>query len=228
MSDTSLARPPSLAIWGRMSSINVKKVVWGAQELGLPFTRHEAGGTFGVVKTQAYLAHNPNALVPLLDDGGFVLWESNVILRYLCAKHSAGDGPTHLYPLDLQTRFSAERWMDWQQTTVNGAGRDAFLQWIRTPEEQRSMAAIEKSRLAMQDVLQILEQTLACSDHVAAARFTMADIPLACEIHRWWGLPHERMGDGTHPRAHYPHIAAWYAQIQARPAARGVLDLPLS
>jgi glutathione S-transferase len=228
MSDTAPAAQPALAIWGRLSSINVKKVVWGAQELGLPFTRHEAGGPFGVVKTPDYLARNPNALVPLLDDGGFVLWESNAILRYLCARHSAGDGPAHLYPQDLQTRFSAERWMDWQQTTFNGAGREAFLQWVRTPAEQRSMAAIEKSRLAMQGVLHILEQTLAGSAYVAATRFTMADIPLACEIHRWWGLPHEHMGDGSHPRAHYPHVAAWYTQIQARPGARGVLDLPLS
>ena len=126
-----------LHIWGRLSSINVRKVVWCAQELGLSFQRTEAGGAFGLVNTPEYLALNPNAMVPVIEyaDGQqpYALWESNVIVRYLCARHAAGT----LYPEDLQARFDAERWMDWQQTTLNPAGRDAFLQLVRTPEAQR-------------------------------------------------------------------------------------------
>ena len=116
-----------LKIWGRLSSINVRKVVWCAQELGLAFERTEAGGRFGVVKTPEYLALNPNALVPTIeidDDrrGGapFRLWESNVIVRYLAARHALGG----LYPEPLPARFDAERWMDWQQTTLNPATRE--------------------------------------------------------------------------------------------------------
>jgi glutathione S-transferase len=205
-----------LRIWGRMSSINVKKVVWAAQELALPFERLEAGGQFGVVKTPAYLAMNPNALVPVIDDGGFVLWESNAIVRYLCAKHSAG----RLYPTDLPARFSAERWMDWQQTTANPAGREAFIQWVRTPPDKRNQGAIDKSCAAMSPLLDLLESCLAQSPFIAGPAFTMADIPIALEIQRWFGLPQ--------PRAAYPRIEAWYAQMLARPASRGVLDLPLS
>ena len=119
-----MARTNTLKIWGRMSSINVKKVVWTAQELGLVFQRNEAGGQFGLVKTPEYLRLNPNALVPVMEDGDFVLWESNVIVRYLCAKHSPGQ----LYPNDLRERFEAERWMDWQQTTLGPAGRPGFCQ----------------------------------------------------------------------------------------------------
>ena len=103
-----------LNIWGRISSINVRKVVWCAQELGLDFQRTEAGGKFGVVQTPEYLQLNPNALVPVIDDGEgedrVILWESNVIVRYLCARHSMGK----LYPEPLAQRFDAERWMDWQ------------------------------------------------------------------------------------------------------------------
>ena len=113
-----------IRLWGRLSSINVRKVVLTLQLLDLPFERLEAGGAFGVVRSPDYLARNPNALVPLLDDDGFTLWESNVIVRYLAARHGAG----RLYPADLQRRFDAERWMDWQQTTLNGAGREAFIQ----------------------------------------------------------------------------------------------------
>lgn len=208
-----------LRIWGRMSSINVKKVVWAAQELGLPFERTEAGGAFGVVKTPDYLAMNPNALVPVVDDDGFLLWESNVIVRYLSAKHSAGN----LYPAELPPRFRAERWMDWQQTTANPAGREAFIQWVRTAPEKRSQPAIDASVAAMQPKLALLDAHFATSAFAAGERFTMGDIPLGCEIQRWWGLPHTRA-----PNLDYPHIERWYTQVLARPASRGVLDLPLS
>ncbi len=78
-----------LHIWGRISSINVRKVVWTAQELGLTLQRTDAGGRFGIVKERDYLRKNPNALVPMIEDGEVVLWESNVIVRYLCAKYGA-------------------------------------------------------------------------------------------------------------------------------------------
>lgn len=206
----------SLAIWGRISSINVKKVVWAAQELGLDFERIDAGRAFGNTQTAEYLSHNPNGSIPLIDDGGFMLWESNVIVRYLCAKHN---GPS-LYPQDLQARFNAERWMDWQQAHLNPAGRDAFVQWFRTPADQRDTALIAKSVSSTEPYLAMVEQQLGKTEFMAGNHFTMADIPMGCEIHRWWGLPQTRPA--------YPHIERWYARMQARPASRGVLDLSLS
>jgi len=205
-----------LKLWGRLSSINVRKVVWTAQALGLPFERADAGAAFGVVKTPEYLRHNPNALVPLLDDDGFMLWESNAIVRYLCAKHSPGQ----LYPQALQARFNAERWMDWQQTTINPAGRNAFIQWIRTPPEQRQAELIAQSVAATEPLLAMLDSHLAQQAFMAGDHLTMADIPMACEIHRWWGLPQ--------PRAPRPHLERWYQGLLAHPASRGVLDQPLA
>jgi len=205
-----------LTIWGRISSINVRKVVYTAQELGLPFQRIDAGSQFGIVKTPDYLARNPNALVPLLEDGDVQLWESNVIVRYLCAKHSPGQ----LYPLELAQRFDAERWMDWQQTTLNPAGRDAFVQWFRTPAERRDMALIARSTEATEHLWDLLDRHLARSPFLAGERMTMADIPIACEVHRWQGLPQERT---THP-----NLERWYNTLCARPASRGVFDIALS
>src|SRR5207253_7284266 len=102
----------------------------------------DAGAAYGVVRTPEYIAKNPNSLVPLLEEpDGYTLYESNVIVRYLCAKHSAGK----LYPSGLRARFDAERWMDWQQTTLNPAGREAFVQWVRTPADRRDPAAAERS-----------------------------------------------------------------------------------
>ena len=205
-----------LKIWGRISSINVRKVVLTAQLLQLPFERVDAGATFGIVKTPDYLARNPNALVPMIEDGDFALWESNVIVRYLCARHANGD----FYPQELRERFDAERWMDWQQTTLNPAGREAFIQLVRTPPEKRNAAAIAASVAATEPLLAMLDAHLALRRFMGGDRIGMADIPIACEMHRWRGLPL-----AARPR---PRLDAWYGQMLALPAARGVLDLPLS
>ncbi|MCY1167061.1 Glutathione S-transferase GstB [compost metagenome] len=233
-----------LHIWGRMSSVNVKKVVWTAQELGLDFQRTEAGGMFGVVKTPGYMELNPNSLVPVIDDDGYVLWESNVIVRYLCAKYDtptlaasraalppegarlAWGGPARrpspgpLYPTDLRERFDAERWMEWQQTAVNPASRPGFWQLIRTPAGQRDMAQVAESNAAVESLMATLDAHLAGRSFMVGERFTMADIPLACEVQRWFGLPQTRQSR--------PNIERWYANISARQTSKGVLDLPLS
>ena len=204
-----------LHIWGRITSLNVRKVVWAAQELALDFERSDAGLSYGVVKTDAYRAMNPNALVPTLVDGDLVLWESNVITRYLFAQYGG-----ELYPANLQARFDQERWMDWQQTTLNPAGREAFIQWIRTPDAERSAAKIAESVARMAPLLGMLNQHLSHQPYMAGNAFSMADIPVACDVHRWFALPQ--------PRAAYPHLDAWYASVSERPATRGVLDIPLA
>jgi len=205
-----------IQLWGRLSSINVRKVVLTLRLLELPFQRHEAGGSWGVVRTPDYLARNPNALVPLLDDDGYTLWESNVIVRYLAARHAAGS----LYPTDLRRRFDAERWMDWQQTTLNGAGREAFIQLVRTPAPQRRQEALDASVAATEPLWDLVDAHLATRPWFAGDALTVADVPIACEMHRWRGLPL-----AWRPR---PHLEAWYARMKALPAAAGVLDLPLS
>ncbi len=205
-----------LKIWGRINSINVKKVVWAAQELGLDFQRTEAGGLFGVVRTPEYIRLNPNSLVPLIEDDDYVLWESNSIVRYLCAKHSPGK----MYPTDLRERFDAERWMDWQQTTFNRASRDGFWQLIRTPPGERDRTLIAESNAAVESLLAILDAHLATREFMLGSRFTMADIPLGCEAHRWFGLPQVRQSR--------PHVERWFANLRARPTSAGVLDLALS
>lgn len=203
-----------LHLWGRLSSINVRKVVLCARVLGIELPRTDAGLAHGVVDTPDYRASNPNGLVPLLRDGDFTLWESNAIVRYLCAKTG------RLYPHDLQQRFNAERWMDWQQTTLNPAGSPGFKQWIRTPADQRNAQVIAQSVAATEPLFALLDEHLSRQAFMAGDELTMADIPIACEVHRWWGLPQ--------PRPAWPHLERWYAGWLALPASHGVLDLPLS
>jgi len=203
-----------LHLWGRLSSINVRKVVLCAQVLGIELPRSDAGLAFGVVDTPTYRAANPNGLVPLLRDGDFALWESNAIVRYLCAREGK------LYPTDLQQRFNAERWMDWQQTTLNPAGSPGFKQWIRVAPAQRNAEVIAQSVATTEPLFTMLDTHLSRQAFMAGDALTMADIPIACEVHRWWGLPQ--------PRPAWPHLERWYAGWLALPASRGVLDLPLS
>jgi glutathione S-transferase len=200
-----------LHLWGRLNSINVRKVVWAAQELGLPLQRTDAGGQHGIVCEPHFLERNPNGLVPLLEDGDVRLWESNVIVRYLCARYAPGT----LCPEALGPRFVAEQWMDWQQTTFNPAVRPAFMQLVRVPADQRQPALIEQSIHAVMPLLDLLDQHLAQHAYLGGAEFTMADIPVGCEIHRWRQLPVEQP-----PR---PNLERWYAALSARQGAKGVL-----
>jgi glutathione S-transferase len=216
MQEPTVSAANTLNIWGRMSSVNVKKVVWTAQELGLNFQRTEAGGQFGVVKTPEYIRLNPNSTVPVIEDQDFTLWESNVIVRYLCAKHSPGQ----LYPTNLRERFAAEQWMDWQQTNLNPASRPGFWQLIRTAPEQRSAEALAASNAAVESLMAVLDEQLGRHAFVAGDHFTMADIPLGCEVHRWFALPQQRQSR--------PNIERWFQVISGRQASTGVLDMALS
>ncbi len=205
-----------LKLWGRTSSINVRKVLWTLQALDVSFERVDAGLGFCVVKTPEYLAKNPNAMIPLLEDGDFSLWESNVIVRYLCANYARGT----LYPESIEQQFDAERWMDWQQTTLNNASRDAFYQWIRVKPELRNHALIAKSVAETEPLLQMIDNQLSDRAYLVGDQLTMADIPMACEVHRWWGLPQ--------PRPVWGNIERWYKQLLSHSASRSVLDLPLA
>ena len=121
-----------LKIHGRKNSSNVQKVLWTCAELGLPFERTDVGGPFGGNREPAYLALNPNGLVPVIEDDGVVLWESNAIIRYLAARY--GDGT--LLPTDPAARGQAEQWMDWVNTLLGPAIWPLFFGLIRTPPDQ--------------------------------------------------------------------------------------------
>jgi len=204
-----------LRIWGRTNSVNVKKALWCAEELGLKYERIDAGMQFGVVDTPEYRRMNPMGRVPTLDDDGFVLWESHSIVRYLCAMHSAGN----LWPTDLRLRAGAERWMDWA-FSFQAAMRDVFWGLIRTPPEKRDAKAIEAGCKQSAELAAMLDAHLAARPYVAGASFTMGDIPIGCEVQRWLRVPIER--------ASQPHLEAWFERLRERLPFRKIVDQPLT
>jgi glutathione S-transferase len=205
-----------LRIWGRRNSINVQKVLWCCAELGLPFERIDAGMAFGLVGTPEYRALNPNSRIPTIEDDGYVLWESNTIVRYLAAKH----GLDSLCPSDLAARFDAERWMDWQLTTLDQPVLTVFLALVRTVAEKRDPAALERAKVEAEQALAILDAHLAQRRFVGGETFTMGDIPVGASIYRWLAMDLQR--------ADHPHVQRWYERLTERPGFREHVMQPLS
>ncbi len=205
-----------LKIWGRTNSINVQKVLWCCGELDIQYERIDAGLQFGVNNTPEYKAMNPNALVPTIDDDGFVLWESQAIVRYLARKHGMGS----LCPSDPKACADADRWMDWNATTVWINLRPIFWNLVRTPPEKRDMALVNESRNKLAASMAILDAHLASRKYVIGDALTMGDIPLGTAVQRWFNLPIEREP--------YLNLEAYYRRLQGRAAFRQFVDLPLN
>jgi len=205
-----------LKIWGRTNSINVQKAMWLIAELELPHERFDAGMQYGTVNEDWYRAMNPNGRVPTIDDEGFVLWESNVVVRYLAAKYSANAW----CPADLKKRIDAERWMDWTTSTVHPVMTPLFWGLIRTAPEKRDPAVIEANRKEMEKLAAILDARLQGRQFLCGDTLTMGDIPIGCFIYRWYALPIER--------GEFPNLHAWYERLAARPAFREHVMLPLT
>jgi glutathione S-transferase len=205
-----------IKIWGRKDSSNVQKVLWCCGELDLAFDRIDFGGTFGGNKEASYLRINPNGLVPTVEDDGFVLWESNSIVRYLIEKYGEG----RLTPPTPEGRADANRWMDWQLTTLGPAMVPLFWGLIRTPAEKRDPATIEQALKKSARIWEILNEHLAKSPFVAGNNVSFGDIPLGIWAYRWFKLPIDRPALG--------HLQRWFERLAERKAYQTYVMIPLT
>ncbi|BBP83999.1 glutathione S-transferase [Pseudomonas sp. Pc102] len=205
-----------LKIWGRKNSSNVRKALWAAGEAGVAFEAIDAGGAFGLVNDPEYRAKNPNGLVPLVEDGDLVLWESNAIVRYLAARYAAGD----LYPEDPALRAQGDKWMDWTTSAFAPVFRDLFWGTLRTPPAERDPARIAAALARCSELLAMPERALAAQPFLSGERFAMGDIPLGSFIYAWFEMPIER--------PELPALEAWYARLKERPAYRNAVMTALT
>lgn len=193
-----------LKLWGRASSSNVMKVLWLLEELGVPYERVDIGGPFGGTRDAAYLAKNPNARVPTIEEpDGYTLWESHSILRYLVATRAPG---SPLHPAAPRARADVERWMDWHLANMNPVMATLFLGLVQTPEPKRDPAALARATADAAALWTMLDRQLAGRSYVAGD-FSLADIALGPVLHRWFALPLDRPD--------LPGLAAYYARLKA-------------
>lgn len=205
-----------LKIWGRTDSSNVQKVLWCCGELGLGFERLDWGGKFGGNDDKAYREMNPNGLVPTLQDGNYILWESNSIMRYLNAKYGAG----RLLPAAPEGIGDANRWMDWQLSTFNAAIVPLFWNLIRTPPEKRDSKAVETALAKTTKAWQAVESQLANNPYLGGPEFSLGDIPLGVWAYRWFNLPIDR--------PEFPNLSVWYERLKQRPPYQKHIMIPLT
>lgn len=202
-----------LTIWGRLNSHNVKKVVWLADELALPFVRHDVGGHYGM--DAAYRALNPNALVPTIEDGDVTLWESNAILRYLAARH----GGDTWWPADPAARAAGDKWMDWQFSLAD-AQRPAFVNLIRTPAEERNADQIAQSARNTARLMAMVDDCLSGQPWLSGDAIGLGDVSVGVFAHTYFTLDIERTS--------LPHLRHWYERLTARDAYSRTVMIPLS
>jgi glutathione S-transferase len=195
----------SLKVLGRTSSINVRKVLWTCAELDLRFEHVESDPQL--------LAKNPNAMVPVLQDGDFVIWESNSICRYLAARQPHRT----LLPEEAQARAQVEQWMDWQATELNAAWRYSFLALARKSPAHTDAAAIAASVESWNRQMRILDAHFEHGGQfITGEYFTLADVVLGLSTHRWLLSPIER--------PHLDAVHGYYQRLSVRPAFRAHVD----
>jgi glutathione S-transferase len=201
-----------LKLWGRRNSINVQKVLWALAEIGLEYEHVNAGGPYGGLGEASFLAMNPHGRIPVIEDEGAAVWESNAIVRYLAARYSPGD----LSPADTAARARSDQWMDWCATLLQPAFMDFFWNWYRTPESERNEAHNRAQLARAHQAFATLGQAVGEQAFLTGPRLTMGDIPAGAMLYRYFTLEIDR------PRL--PRLEAWYERLSERePYRQGVM-----
>ena len=198
-----------LKILGKASSINVRKVLWTCAELQIPFERQDWGSGFRDTTTPEFVALNPNALVPVIDDEGFVVWESNTIIRYLSNRANA----VHLYPAEAKARARVDQWMDWQASDFNRSWSYAFMSLVRQSAAHQDPESLAQGCREWTRHMAILDRQLDTTGaYVSGCEFSLADIPIGLSVNRWFETPLTR--------ADFPAVSAYYERLSERAGFR--------
>lgn len=204
-----------ITVWGRRNSANVQKVLWALEELDVPYTRENVGGSFGGNRDADFLAMNPMGLVPVIRDGDVTMFESNAIVRYLSARFRAGA----LRPSGHRELAMAEQWMEWQQQAFAPQVVALFINTVRTPPENRNPGLIAEAEKRAAEVLAIADSWLARHEWFAGSAFSFGDIVMGAMFWRYMGLECQKPD--------MPHLRAWLDALERRePFRNTVMAVP--
>jgi glutathione S-transferase len=173
-------------------------------ELGLAFTCDDWDRRL-VRSTQepAFRALNPVGMVPVIDDGGVIVWESNVIVRYLAASRASD-----LLPTAPAARAHVEQWMDWQASDLNNSWRAPLQVLARGNSGYADARAVAAAVDTLNANVAVIEAQLAKSKYVAGEAFTVADLVIALSLVRWRSIPMARPGT--------PHVDRYLGRLGER------------
>jgi glutathione S-transferase len=189
------------------------RTLWMAKELGLDYEHVKVDFATGETRRPQHLALNPNGHIPVIDDDGFVLWESMAINLYLAKKYSAG----RLYPNRLEDEARAWQWSFWGMTEVERPVLTALFNRAILPENQRDAAAADEAEKTLAQPLGVLDGALGRSAYLLGDSFTVADLNVASILS--WARPAQiDMGP-------FPKVAEWLKNCAERPAARAVRQM---
>jgi glutathione S-transferase len=196
---------PALTLHGSALSGHVHRVVLLLRMLGLPYRFQDASRE--VRTTPAFLALNPLGQIPVLQDGDFVLADSNAILVYLARRYDP-TGPW--LPTDPLGQARVQRFLSL------AAGEVAF-----GPAAARAITLwgypghADNARTVAARLLSFLD------DHLATHRFLAADTPTIADLACYSYVAHAP--EGRIPLDPYPAVRAWLARIEA---LDGFIPLP--
>ena len=202
----------ALKIYGVARS-RAARVLWMAKELGLDYEHVKVDFATGETRQPAHLALNPNGHVPVIDDDGFILWESMAINLYLAKKHGAGG----LYPSRLEDEARAWQWSFWGMTEVERPLLTAMMNRAIFPESQRDLAAANEAEKTLAQPLGVLGSVLSPTPYLLGEHFTVADLNVASILA--WARPAQI------DMSAFPKVAEWLRICAERPAARAVRQL---
>lgn len=170
-----------IRLLGRTDSLNVRKVLWAMDELGVTCKSEDYGGPFGKVSTPEYRELNPHGLVPTLIDGENVVWESNTIIRYLAERASQKS----FGGAEAATRARVSQWMDWQLGTLNPPLQTLFVQLVRVEENKRDKRIVDESVSIIHRLLDTLTSVLPSRGFLLGDDITAADVCIGVMLHRY-------------------------------------------
>lgn len=196
-----------LTIHGRATSSNVQAVMWAVAEFGLSHQRLDVGGAFGGTRSEAFLAKNPMARVPVLEDGDLTMFESQAILRYLASAY----GSDEIWPRDPLARAPVDQWMEWAKGSVAPVViYKVFWQMVRTAEVDRDHALLATAEAELQELMPIADAQIARHGWLAGPQMSLADIAFGTLLFRYYTVPCARPD--------CPHLRDYYKRLCARPA----------
>jgi glutathione S-transferase len=194
-----------MKLYGHPWSNAARRVQILCEECGIPYTYQTVDLMKGEQYQPEYLVINPNSKVPVMDDDGFVLWESQAIMRYLADKHKAHSW----YPTEPKTRARVEQWLDWNQTRL---GQEAGKVMFNThfAGDKRNDQAIEDAKKWLEKILPVLDGELAQHSYLGGEQPNLADIAVATNLSYL-----EMCQYDLNP---YPAVTRWYERMKQRPS----------